>query len=350
MMSHKMERRTLLPWIHNPSRNSRTILVSKILALVIPSAQIAIGVWYLNDCPQQRYIPIYLVVMGAIGLVLALLSEIPRAEDSGSRNPNLLGCIFWNILTSLFLFCWFISGNVWIYSIYQPNYNQTQSNYNQSQFNYNQTLTEKLYCNRTLYLFAFWINTTPFDSIDTKGADLKEPQTMETSHRSSVLISIIVVLNITVWMILMSAVGLGAMHLNDCPIQPRIPVYLLVIGVTSIVSLLLSYLLNTLEPGTLSLLMSSCVILLQLFNLAWFITGSVWVYSIFPLNYDSTNGEKNCQRTLYLFAFWFNSLGVICLAVVAACGVYFVILICIKTAFRGHHLFYSHNRLYCVDA
>uniref|UniRef100_A0A6Q2Y159 Uncharacterized protein n=1 Tax=Esox lucius TaxID=8010 RepID=A0A6Q2Y159_ESOLU len=104
-----------------------------------------IGALYLSDCPQQHYIPIYLVVMGAFGLALALLSDLLCAQDSEGRIPNLLSCVrtSWNTLTSLFLFCWFISGNVWIYSIYQPNYNQTI----------------KLYCNRTLYLFAFWINT-----------------------------------------------------------------------------------------------------------------------------------------------------------------------------------------------
>jgi hypothetical protein len=63
------------------------------------------------------------------------------------------------------------------------------------------------------------------------------------------------------------------MHLHDCPLQPYIPIYLLVIGLTSIASLLLVYLNNTLETGFLSLLCSSCIFLLQLFNFGWFITG-----------------------------------------------------------------------------
>ncbi|XP_064796562.1 transmembrane protein 272-like isoform X1 [Oncorhynchus masou masou] len=184
---------------------------------------------------------------------------------------------------------------------------------------------------------------------------------METSQRSPVLssclISIIVVLNIILWMFLMSAVGLGAMHLHDCPLQPYIPIYLLVIGLTSIASLLLAYLNNTLETGFLSLLCSSCIFLLQLFNLGWFITahqvhedGSEWVYSIYPPNYDTDGGEKYCQRKIYLFAFWFNSLGSICMAVVFFCGVFFIFLTCVKMAFRGHHLLHSHKRSYGVDA
>ena len=38
------------------------------------------------------------------------------------------------------------TGNVWIYSIYQPDYNRNTTNI-------------ELYCHKTLYLFAFWITT-----------------------------------------------------------------------------------------------------------------------------------------------------------------------------------------------
>lgn len=37
-------------------------------------------------------------------------------------------------------------GNVWIYSIYQPNYNKN-------------TTSVDPYCDKTLYLFAFWTTT-----------------------------------------------------------------------------------------------------------------------------------------------------------------------------------------------
>ncbi|XP_041740951.1 transmembrane protein 272-like [Coregonus clupeaformis] len=88
--------------------------------------------------------------MGAFGLALALLSCLPCAQDSDGIDPNPLNhlCTTWSTLASFFLFCWFISGNVWIYSIYQPNFNQT--------------LTEDPYCNKTLYLFAFWTTTLAY--------------------------------------------------------------------------------------------------------------------------------------------------------------------------------------------
>ncbi|KAG7497659.1 hypothetical protein JOB18_002808 [Solea senegalensis] len=121
---------------------------SKIFAVALPIAQIALGVVYLHECPKQDYIPIYLIVLGVFGLMLSLLACLPCAQEpeDGTTNPLSQVCKAWNSLTSLFLSCWFIAGNVWIYSIYQPNYNKT-------------TTDVDPYCNKTLYLFAFWTTT-----------------------------------------------------------------------------------------------------------------------------------------------------------------------------------------------
>ncbi|XP_067308108.1 transmembrane protein 272-like isoform X2 [Pseudorasbora parva] len=116
--------------------------------MALPIAQIAIGAVYLQDCPQQRYIPVYVLVCGVFGVLLALLSCLPCAretEEEAGRNLLSLTCTVWNALVTTFLFCWLISGSVWIYSIYPPNYNQT--------------LAGDPYCNKTLYLFAFWTTT-----------------------------------------------------------------------------------------------------------------------------------------------------------------------------------------------
>ncbi|KAM4536289.1 transmembrane protein 272-like [Odontesthes bonariensis] len=118
---------------------------SALFTFIMSIANISIGAVYLNDCPQQPYIPIYLIVVGVFGLVLAVLSCLPFA-------PNLDGCIacgaciVLNSLISSFLFCWFIAGNVWIYSIYEPNYNKNTTNVDP-------------YCDKTVYLFAFWTTT-----------------------------------------------------------------------------------------------------------------------------------------------------------------------------------------------
>jgi len=48
-------------------------------------------------------------------------------------------------MVQLFMFAWFVCGSVWIYTNYQPNYADPES---------------ADYCNKTLYLFAFWVTTS----------------------------------------------------------------------------------------------------------------------------------------------------------------------------------------------
>ncbi|XP_041842617.1 transmembrane protein 272-like [Melanotaenia boesemani] len=144
-----MSNNRLLGQIRRTSQLPAPILgCSKLAFCILPIAQIAIGSVYLNDCPRQQYIPIYLIVSGVFGLILGVLSCLPCAQEPEDGTVNLLSriCTAWNSLTSFFLFCWFITGNVWIYSIYEPNYNKTATDVN-------------LYCNKTLYLFAFWTTT-----------------------------------------------------------------------------------------------------------------------------------------------------------------------------------------------
>ncbi|XP_051576448.1 transmembrane protein 272-like isoform X2 [Myxocyprinus asiaticus] len=130
-----------------PVTNIPCLVISKLLFMAIPIAQIAIGAVYLQECPQQHYIPIYVLVCGVFGVFLALLSCLPCATETEEGGPNVLNliCTVWNALVSTFIFCWVISGSVWIYTIYPPNYNQT--------------LAGVPYCNKTLYLFAFWTTT-----------------------------------------------------------------------------------------------------------------------------------------------------------------------------------------------
>ncbi|XP_044040777.1 transmembrane protein 272-like [Siniperca chuatsi] len=107
----------------------------RIRRLIKPPAPIS-GAVYEFDCPRQPYIPIYLLVMGVISLLLAVLSILPCTAGFGNHSKAR------SCLVSLFFFCWF-AGNVWIYSIYEPNYNKT-------------TTSMDTYCNKTLYPFAFW--------------------------------------------------------------------------------------------------------------------------------------------------------------------------------------------------
>ncbi len=47
------------------------------------------GAVYLQDCPQQHYIPVYVLVCGVFGVFLALLSCLPcRQGDGGGRSNH----------------------------------------------------------------------------------------------------------------------------------------------------------------------------------------------------------------------------------------------------------------------
>ncbi|XP_053272572.1 transmembrane protein 272 isoform X1 [Pleuronectes platessa] len=131
-----------------PQPKGASLGFSKLFGCAIPIAQIAIGSVYLDDCPVQPYIPIYLIVSGVFGVMLALLTCMPFSQtpEDCTSSPIKLVCVTWNSLSSCFFFCWFIAGNVWIYSIYEPEYVKNSTNLD-------------VYCDKTLYLFAFWTTT-----------------------------------------------------------------------------------------------------------------------------------------------------------------------------------------------
>ncbi|KAJ8945446.1 hypothetical protein NQ318_009904 [Aromia moschata] len=117
------------------------------VTIVIPICMIVMGSIYLHDCPQGEYIPVYLLVGGIFGIVKQLLhlsarvrqTEEERQEENLRQSPTqtLLNC---------FMLGWFIIGSVWVYKEYEPNYDPTYGKY----------------CNKNLYLFAFWLITSVY--------------------------------------------------------------------------------------------------------------------------------------------------------------------------------------------
>ncbi|KAF5308815.1 hypothetical protein FQR65_LT06048 [Abscondita terminalis] len=111
---------------------------SLIIYLVLNVIMLCVGAITFHDCPIKPIIPIYLIVAGSIGIVTKILPIINQKFLKRQIVEHFLGCLFF------IEFVWMILGSVWIYSIYEPPYEPTG---------------DELYCNKTTYLFAFWLLT-----------------------------------------------------------------------------------------------------------------------------------------------------------------------------------------------
>ncbi|XP_022103107.1 uncharacterized protein LOC110985938 isoform X1 [Acanthaster planci] len=129
---------------------------------------------------------------------------------------------------------------------------------------------------------------------------------------------------------------MGALYKDDCPVEPKIPIYLIVNGSVGIVKSLLDLIvrcgrLNQEDNNTeeqKSTKGDICSHFLGCFLFAFFIAGNVWVYSNYPPS-DIVSDPNYCYGPLYYFAFWFMTscyilLGVFfclecCLICVAVC-------------------------------
>ncbi|XP_047286234.1 transmembrane protein 272 isoform X1 [Homo sapiens] len=124
--------------------------------LALPLSMTFIGMKFLEDCPIQPLIPLYLLVGGIVGTlkVSLLLYDSTRMrrllskavvidDDDDDEYPWRQNAhrYYIHLLLSLFLFLWFILGNYWVFSVYLPDFlppfQQPQD-----------------YCDKTLYLFA----------------------------------------------------------------------------------------------------------------------------------------------------------------------------------------------------
>ncbi|CAM5129449.1 unnamed protein product [Natator depressus] len=136
-------RAPLLPGSEESPGHPALNFLGKAAVSVLPIASIVIGAKYLGQCPHQYLLPYYLLVGGSAGLLLLLLTCLPCGD--GTDPPRLSpGARGWRAVFLLFLFAWFIAGNVWVYSIYPPEYKDPKN---------------PDFCSRPLYLFAFWVTT-----------------------------------------------------------------------------------------------------------------------------------------------------------------------------------------------
>jgi len=124
-----------------------TIFIGVIL--IIPISMFIIGLIYLQECPVDNHIPLYLFVGGIFGIFKQYLDLSRRLKNrrrvlmgeeivEKSNLQSFIGC---------FMMFWFIMGSYWVYKEYEPSYDP---------------MSGVLYCNKTVYLFAFWQITSVY--------------------------------------------------------------------------------------------------------------------------------------------------------------------------------------------
>ena len=111
--------------------------------------------------------------------------------------------------------------------------------------------------------------------------------------------------------------------MDECPVEPRIPLYLFVGGCFTFLKMLTilwhhlrsrrssdnddndMYIADayTAEIITTSRSSKFSHFILSLFNIIWFFLGNYWTFSIFPPHYEMLLHEPNnwCDKTMYVF-------------------------------------------------
>ncbi|KAE8607748.1 hypothetical protein XENTR_v10011272 [Xenopus tropicalis] len=84
----------------------------------------------------------------------------------------------------------------------------------------------------------------------------------------------------------------GVSYMNECLMQPRIPIYLIVAGVSQMAAIMLLPL--KLVCQQLSEVLDG---LLLFFRFCWLITGSIWIFPMYFLMYSMV-----CNSMLYNFS------------------------------------------------
>ncbi|XP_075425922.1 transmembrane protein 272-like [Ascaphus truei] len=112
-------------------------------------------------------------------------------------------------------------------------------------------------------------------------------ETTSTAASSSQHFSVLLWTALSIAMIV-----IGSIHVDNCPIQPKIPIYLIVAGAFHLVAFAIIPLKKAAEK-----LMYAIEGVMGVFSSCWFIAGSVWVFSV----YKEYPGR--CNDTVYKFAF-----------------------------------------------
>jgi len=100
---------------------------------------------------------------------------------------------------------------------------------------------------------------------------------------------------------------LGALHLNECNMEPWVPKFMIVAGGAGLLTVILAacaFGCSAKDGNGAGTCLFVLVGLITLFSFAWNIAGSVWVFKKWS-NWDNVKDlpGQGCRNDLYLFAF-----------------------------------------------
>ncbi|XP_076362803.1 uncharacterized protein LOC143253219 isoform X2 [Tachypleus tridentatus] len=104
----------------------------------------------------------------------------------------------------------------------------------------------------------------------------------------------------------------STIHRNNCPVQPCIPAYMITSGCLGVVGVWIGITRQVMEKRGKKrivvfihkfILVSSVFIILP-----WYVVGCVWLYHTYEPEYEDKSSPDYCHKSLYLFAFFFQSI------------------------------------------
>ncbi|XP_067948701.1 uncharacterized protein [Watersipora subatra] len=124
------------------------------LVLLLPFGMVILGVKYLDECPKEPFLPIYLLVGGCfttLKMFTILWRQMRERKNSdsydgadGESKSDFItnrSTQFTDAVLSLFLLAWFLYGNYLTWSIFMPNFSR-------------QLHSPSDWCEKSLYMFC----------------------------------------------------------------------------------------------------------------------------------------------------------------------------------------------------
>ena len=122
------------------SRRIITTIITPLFMLCLPVSMIGVGQTYINTCPINQNIPVFVMLSGCLSGVLVMSLLIVYSNCEHHRYIVLVSkCVF--AVLSLVYFAWNLTGSVWVFGVWNE-WRKHQGSGNEL-------------CNNHVYMFSF---------------------------------------------------------------------------------------------------------------------------------------------------------------------------------------------------